>query len=451
VILNILRRIRVSIFPDHQDTNQPKHGHRKNFRSFLLHFRPRTVPERTLRISLTWGLGGMAAVLIFLLFASGLLLKFTYEPTAASAYESIIYLNNQVPFGKLLRNMHRWSANALIVVVFLHFLRVFYTSAFAAPRQFNWIIGLSLFSAVILSNFTGYLLPWDQLAYWAITISTSMLDYIPVVGTGLKEWILGGSEPGPKTLINFYAIHTALLPIFLLLFIPFHFWRIRKAKGLIIPRSPAEDPSIKGEMVDSMPHLIMRELALALLVMAIVLLSAMFFNAPLADIANPGLSPNPTKAPWYFMGIQEMLMHFHPVFALIVIPGLLLLGLLFIPYINYQANTTGVWFNSHKGRKIALVAVVFSTLITVAAVLLDEFVIGVNPAGPANLINNGLLPFLVVLLVCTGFYWLSKKTFNATNNEAIQALFTLLITAFVVLTMIGVWFRGAGMQLMWAT
>ena len=419
------------------------------FRSFLLHFRPGSVPERTLKLSLTWGLGGMALVLVFLLFGSGLMLKFAYEPTPGKAYESIVYLNNQVPFGRLLRNIHRWSANGLIFVVFLHCLRVFYTSAFAAPRQFNWIIGLTLFSAVVLSNFTGYLLPWDQLAYWAITISTSMLDYIPGIGTAFKEWILGGPEPGPKTLINFYAIHTAILPVLLLFFLPFHFWRIRKADGLVIPRSPGEDPSVKGDMIDSMPHLIMREVSLAIVVLAVVLLSAMFFNAPLADIANPGLSPNPTKAPWYFMGIQEMLMHFHPVFALLVIPGLLLFGLLSIPYINYEANTTGVWFCSHKGRKMALVAVIFATLLTLGAVLLDEFVIGAGQAGAANLINNGLVPFIILLAFCIGFYWVIKRSFNATNNEAVQALFTLLITAFVVLTIIGVWFRGTGMHLMW--
>ena len=449
--MNILQRIRLSVFPDKQETNHHKHGRRKNFRSFLLHFRPRTVPERTLRISLTWGLGGMAVVLVFLLFGSGLMLKFAYEPTPGKAYDSIIYLNNHVPFGKLLRNIHRWSANGLLFVVFLHLLRVFYTSAFAAPRQFNWIIGLTLFSAVVLSNFTGYLLPWDQLAYWAITISTSMLDYIPGVGTGLKEWILGGPEPGPKTLINFYAIHTAALPLLLLFFLPFHFWRIRKAKGLIIPRSADEDPSVKGDMIDSMPHLIMREVTLAVLVLAVILLTAMFFNAPLDDVANPGLSPNPTKAPWYFMGIQEMLMHFHPVFALLLIPGLLLFGLLSIPYINYEANTTGIWFCSDKGRKMAVIAVIFATLATVAAVLFDELVVIANQTGPANMISNGLLPFTVVLVTCVGFYMLIKKAFSATNNEAVQALFTLLITAFVVLTIIGVWFRGTGMQLMWGT
>jgi hypothetical protein len=204
-------------------------------------------------------------------------------------------------------------------------------------------------------------------------------------------------------------------------------------------------------MIDSMPHLIMREVTLAVLVLAVILLAAMFFNAPLAELANPGLSPNPTKAPWYFMGVQEMLMHFHPVFALLVIPGLLLLGLLSIPYINYEANTTGIWFCSIKGRKMALIAVIFATLATVAAVLLDEFVIVANQTGPANMISNGLLPFAVAFGICVGFYTLIKRAFSATNNEAVQALFTLLITVFVVLTIIGVWFRGTGMQLMWGT
>ena len=162
------------------------------------------------------------------------------------------------------------------------------------------------------------------------------------------------------------------------------------------------------------------------------------------------VGPNPTKAPWYFMGIQELLMHFHPVFALLVIPALLIFGLLSVPYINYETNTAGVWFCSHKGRKMALIAVVFATLITIAGVLFDEFVIVANQVGPADIINNGLIPFTIILATCVGFYWLIKRAFSATNNEAIQALFTLLITAFVVLTVIGIWFRGAGMQLMWA-
>ena len=423
---------------------------RKYFRNLLLHFRPSEVPERTLRLSLTWGLGGMAVVLVFLLIGTGLMLKFMYEPSPERAYDSILYLKSQVPFGQLVRNIHRWSGNGLIFVTFLHFLRVFYTGAFAPPRQLNWIFGLVLFTAVIFSNFTGYLLPWDQIAYWAITISTSMLDYLPVVGPGIKQWVLGGTEPGPVTLMNFYALHTAILPALLLFVLPFHFWRIRKANGLVIPRSPAEDPGTRGPMVDAMPHLIVREVTTAVVLLAVILLISMFFDAPLADQANPGLSPNPTKAPWYFMGLQELLMHFHPVFAVFVIPLLMVAGLLSIPYLKYQAETAGVWFCSRKGRKMALIAVVVATAATVAAVLLDEFVIGANLAGPPNLISNGLLPFSIILAACAGFYAAMKMGFKATSNEANQALFTLLMTAFVILTVIGVWFRGTGMRLMWA-
>jgi quinol-cytochrome oxidoreductase complex cytochrome b subunit len=423
---------------------------RKYFRNLLLHFRPSEVPERTLRLSLTWGLGGMATVLVFLLIGTGLMLKFMYEPSPDRAYDSILYLEAQIPFGQLVRNIHRWSGNGLIFVGFLHLLRVFYTGAFLAPRQLNWIFGLVLFTVVIFSNFTGYLLPWDQIAYWAITISTSMLDYLPVVGSGIKKWILGGTEPGPVTLMNFYALHTAILPALLLFVLPFHFWRIRKANGLIIPRSPAEEPGTRGPMVDAMPHLIVREVTTAVLLLAVILMIAMFFDAPLAEQANPGLSPNPTKAPWYFMGLQELLMHFHPVFSVFVIPLILLAGLFFIPYINYQAETTGVWFCSHKGRMMAAFAAVLGGMATLAAVLLDEFVIRAGLAGPPNMINNGLIPLIIILAACASFYAILKKGFKANNNEAVQALFTLLMTSFVVLTVIGVWFRGTGMQLMWA-
>jgi quinol-cytochrome oxidoreductase complex cytochrome b subunit len=403
-----------------------------------------------LRLSLTWGLGGAAVVLVFLLFGTGLMLKFVYEPFPDRAYDSILYLNHTVPFGRLIRNIHRWSANGLVIVVFLHFLRIFYTGAFIAPRQVNWLIGLALFAAVTLSNFTGYLLPWDQTAYWAITISTSMLDYLPGVGNGIKEWVLGGTEPGPRTLVNFYAIHTALLPALLLITLSFHFWRIRKAGGLVLPTPAAGEIDPRKEVVETMPHLFVREVAMALIVLAVILLTAMFFDAPLAEQANPGLSPNPTKAPWYFMGIQEALMHFHPLFALVFIPLLLLIGLLVVPFVKYEADTSGVWFGTRKGLNMALIAMVLATLATIGGVLLDEFVFNSTTAGPSNMINNGLLPFSVIAAACAGFCILIKKGFNANNYETIQALFTLLTTSFVVLTIIGIWFRGASMQLMWA-
>jgi quinol-cytochrome oxidoreductase complex cytochrome b subunit len=418
---------------------------RKYLRNFLLHFRPSMVPERTLRFSFTWGLGVAATTLIGLLLLSGLLLKFVYEPVPGRAYESILYINTQVPLGQLLRNVHRWSGNGLLLVVFLHFLRVFYTGAFMPPRQVNWIVGLGLFAAVILSNFTGYLLPWDQVAYWAITISTSMLDYVPVIGSGLKSWLLGGSEPGAASLLNFYAIHTAILPIVLLFAIPFHFWKIRKANGIVIPRRPDEAPGVTGDMIRTVPHLFVREATVAIAVLAIVLAVAITVNAPLAEQANPGLSPNPTKAPWYFMGIQELLMHFHPVFALLVIPGILMLGLLALPWLRYDANVSGIWFGSATGRKTALLALVCGAMLAVAGVLASEH--GLSDPG---ILGGGLVPFALAALLTVGFYYLVRKLFSANVNEAVQAVFTLLISVFVTLTVVGVWFRGSGMQLMWA-
>ena len=218
--------------------------------------------------------------------------------------------------------------------------------------------------------------------------------------------------------MNFYAIHTAILPALLLFVLPFHFWRIRKANGLVIPRSPGEDPAVRGPEVDTMPHLIVREVAMALVLLAVILLIAMFFDAPLADKANPGLSPNPTKAPWYFMGIQEMLMHFHPVFSLLVVPLLLVSGLFAMPYINSPAETAGVWFRSGKGRKMALVAVVIvATAATVAGVLLDEFVIKTGQTGPPDMISNGLVPFAIILAICAGFFLLLKGSVHGDQQR----------------------------------
>jgi quinol-cytochrome oxidoreductase complex cytochrome b subunit len=392
----------------------------------------------------------MAVVLVFLLIGTGLLLKFVYEPVPSRAYDSILYLQSQVPFGQLLRNLHRWSGNGLVLLSFLHLLRVFYTGAFAPPRQFNWIIGLVLFAAVTLSNFTGYLLPWDQLAYWAITISTSMLDYLPGIGTGIKQLVLGGTEPGPVTLLNFYALHTAVLPALLLFVLPFHFWRVRKANGLVVPRSPGEDRKETVTEVNAMPHLIVREVSTALLLLAVILVISIFYNAPLAEQANPGLSPNPTKAPWYFMGIQEMLMHLHPFASVLVLPSLMAIGLFCIPYVAAPADTAGIWFRSGKGRVTAFIAALAGLALTVAAILFDELYLKARLVGSPNWINNGLVPLAFMLAGGGVFYLFIKKRFNASHAEAIQSIFTLLVTAFIVLTVTGVWFRGAGMQLMWA-
>jgi quinol-cytochrome oxidoreductase complex cytochrome b subunit len=448
--LNLFQRIRYSIFPGTLQRPEYRERYRSFFNSLILHFRPHSVRERTLRFTLTWGLGGMAVVLICLLFATGLMLKFVYQPVPDRAYESIIHLHN-VPFGQLIRNLHHWSGNLLLIIVFLHFLRVFFTGAFHSPRQFNWIIGLVMFLAVLTSNITGYLLPWDQLAFWAITICTGMLEYIPGIGEWLQALIRGGNDIGPATLSTFFAIHTAIIPACLIILLPWHFWRVRKAGGLVIPRRPAEDKGSGDEKVPTIPNLILREIVVALVLIAVIMVIAVFYNAPLGAKANPGLSPNPTKAPWYFAGIQELLLHFHPLFAFFILPTFMLIALVSIPYFNYQADTAGVWFVSLKGRRMAVVAALVAIIVTPISIVADEFVIDFAAwlPGLPSVVSNGVLPAAFVLAGIIMFYWLVKKKYAASNNESIQTVFVLLVVAFIILTITGIWFRGKEMALVW--
>ncbi|MHC4943889.1 MAG: cytochrome b N-terminal domain-containing protein [Planctomycetota bacterium] len=445
------RQIFDSIFPPALRMPKKEAGYRSFFNTLILHLRPRTVPERTLRFNLTWGLGGMALVLVALLISTGVLLKFMYRPFPGEAYTSILELQQEVLFGSMVRSIHHWSGHILLVIAFLHLLRVFFTGAFHGPRQFNWIIGLALFALLLLSNFTGYLLPWDQLSFWAITICTGMLEYIPLVGAQAQEIIRGGSEVGPNTLSNFYAMHTALLPILLFIIMPFHFWRVRKARGLVVPRTPEEDSKNLGASVPAIPNLILREIVTALVLIAFILIIAALFDAPLGAKANPGLSPNPTKAPWYFMGFQEMLLHFHPLFALFIMPVILLVALLGLPYLRYESDSSGVWFVSRKGRSLALLAACAALVVTTLWIVADEYVVnlaGWMPGVPTFL-SNGLIPFLILLALLIGFYRWIRKGFTASNNEAIQSVFVLLLVAFIILTFTGVWFRGQGMELIW--
>ena len=440
-----------SIFPDPLIPKSDQERRRYLLKNLILHFRPATVPEKTLKFTLTWGLGGMAAVLIFLQLGTGLLLKFVYVPTPLDAYTSILALNNEVIFGQLIRNIHHWSANFLVPIVLLHMLRVFFTGAFHPPRQFSWIIGLGLFGLVLTANFTGYLLPYDQLAYWAVTVSTGMLEYIPAIGHRLQEIIQGGHEIGPATLSIFFAIHTAVVPLGLIILMAFHFWRIRKAGGLVIPRASGEVIEEKPVRVTTLPHLLLREFVVALMLIAVVMVVSVSFDVPLGDSANPGLSPNPTKAPWYFSGLQELLLHLHPLFSVFIIPLVLFIALIGIPYLKYDTNTEGVWFASVKGRRMAMIAGLIAIVAAPLGILTDEYLIdfAVALSGIPNFFGNGLIPFTFIFCGCAGFYILLKHRYSATNNEAIQALFVFILVIFLILTVTGAWFRGPGMKLAW--
>ena len=321
------------------ETHKPR-----SWYNLILHLHPRKVKPSTLDFTLTFGLGGMAALLIVIQVFTGLLLKFHYIPSPDGAYNSVLNINEGLLFGKLAHNIHHWSAILLLWITFLHMLRVFFTGAYRKPRHATWIFGILLLILVVLSNFTGYLLPWDQLSYWAVTVCTSLLQYIPLIGTPVKEALLGGNEVGSVTLSNFFNLHTGIIPMLMIMLMGFHFWRIRRAGGVIVPEAAKDEP-----MVDTQPNLVAREFVVALVLLAFALTLSVIFDAPLRERANPSFSPNPAKAPWYFMGLQELLIHFHPFFAVVVFPLTIIIGSFWLPYIKLNDNNQGIWFLSDKG------------------------------------------------------------------------------------------------------
>jgi quinol-cytochrome oxidoreductase complex cytochrome b subunit len=413
--------------------------------------RPVRLPERTVAFRHTFGLGGMAAVLVLLLILTGVLLMFVYEPTPERAYGSIEALRRDVRFGGLVRNVHHWSANLLVIITFLHLLRTFFTGAFHGARQFNWVIGTLLLLVVLAANFTGYLLPWDQLSYWAITIVTAMLGYVPAIGDGLRQLARGGPEIGSATLINFYTFHTTVFPVTLVTLMAFHFWRVRKAGGVVVPRAYDEPVEERPDTVLFVPSLLTREFVTALVLVASVLVISVAFDAGLAEPANPGMSPNPAKAPWYFLGLQELLLHFHPTWAVVILPGLALLGLLAIPYLTYDEPLEGPWFLSATGRSLAIAGALAALALTPLWVLLDEYVTDWSGwlAGLPPGLSEGLVPTVFALGVMWGVVRLAARQHGGNLQEVLQAAFAFVTTALVILTIVGVWFRGEGMALTW--
>jgi quinol-cytochrome oxidoreductase complex cytochrome b subunit len=339
--------------------------------SFLLHVQPAKVSRRALRPSTTLGLGLISLYLLFILTGTGILLMFYYVPATDRAYDAMKDLQFVVSAGLVIRNMHRWAAHLMVMFVMLHLCRVFYTGAYKRPREFNWLIGIALFLLTLGLSFTGYLLPWDQLAFWAITVGANIAAYAPVVGPKLKFLLLGGNTVGQEALIRFYTLHVIVLPALTAFMVSIHLWRVRKDGGLARPDESLDQtvnlkldelptnksyglmeltrltsPQVGKDPEDeifSWPHLVFREILLFLLVTAVVLFLAVFWNAPLEELANAVHPPNPAKAPWYFLGLQE-LVSYSAFWGGVVAPAILVTALVLLPYLDRRKEGVGRWF-----------------------------------------------------------------------------------------------------------
>lgn len=225
----------------------------------FLHLHPAKINRDAVRYSYTWGMGGISFYVYIVLVFTGTLLMFYYHPSKVVAFRDILYLEHDVPFGKLLRNMHRWGAHLMVITVELHMFRVFLTGSYKSPRQFNWVVGVILLVLTLLLSFTGYLLPDDQLGFWAVTVGTNMARATPMLGhdgpfgpqlgmtpfNDVRFGLLGGSIVDSNALLRAYIWHCIAIPIIASTFMVVHFWRVRKDGGISGPSPVMLESEIK--------------------------------------------------------------------------------------------------------------------------------------------------------------------------------------------------------------
>ena len=367
------------------------------FNNLFLHIHATRVHPHSLRLTATWGLGVSLVSQFLILTVTGIALMVYYNPGLDLAYPSMKDIHYVVPAGRVIRNIHRWAAHLMVFSVILHMARVFYTAAYKAPREFNWLLGMGLFVLTLALSFSGYLLPWDQLAFWAITIGANIaaspnelihalgLPEAFNIGDVQRRLLLGANQVGQDALTRFYLLHVILLPIAMTLLIAAHVWRIRKDGGLARPsgtpspagkgagtmtpagRAPADSPSktyglmclVKGhspytgqdpdETAPAWPVLLRAEVMVLMLNLLVCLVLGIFWDAPLRELANPNVPENPAKAPWYFLGLQEMV-SYSALIGGIVVPALAVIGLALIPYLDREPEPAGVWFSGGRGK-----------------------------------------------------------------------------------------------------
>ena len=215
----------------------------------FLHLFSVKMRSRALAFSPTWYLGALTLSTFFILVVTGILLMFYYHPSVPQAYADMKDLQFVVSSGMFLRNLHRWSAHAMVFLVFAHMFKVFYRGAYRPPREFNWVIGVVLLLITLLLSYTGYLLPWDQLAYWAITVGSNIASAVPVIGDKIHFLLLGGHAVNANALLRFYVLHCMILPLAAMFFVAIHFWRIRKDGGLY--NHDSEPATVRAKMIGS--------------------------------------------------------------------------------------------------------------------------------------------------------------------------------------------------------
>lgn len=322
-------------------TEKPNPRYRVHVTSFLFHIRPKFYAQASTIFTHTWRLGFFTALFFFIELFTGIILMVYYTPSPAEAYDSILNLMSNVPFGRTLRDIHRLGAEGMVIFTTLHMVRTFLTGSYKKERSFTWLTGVVLLLITLVLSFSGYLLPWDQLAYWAVTIGTSMAEAAPLFGKEVNLLLRGAPDIGAGGLLRFYLLHVVLLPLAAILLISIHYYKVAREHSISLPakyeegKVPPEELKKGKQRIDFIPDLLTHEIFLTTLgLFALIFTTTFFYDAPLEHIANPQVTPLDTKAPWYFWWLQGMLKLGDKTLMGIILPTIIF-GLLFaVPYID---------------------------------------------------------------------------------------------------------------------
>jgi len=336
---------------------------------FWLHMRPSYFHADMTGLYPTFRLGWLSTYLVFFETITGILLMVWYTPAPGIAYEDMVNIVTRVPLGQLMRDLHRLGAEAMVLIVALHMLRTYLTGSYKKPREFTWFTGVLLLIFTGFLSFTGYLLPWDQLALWAVTIGASMIEATPpaIVGENLNLLIRGGPEIAANGLLRFYLAHVLLLPVLLFIFVGVHYYKVIIHGHSLPPKKEniGEDTAKRvplDKRVYFIPDILTSEtMWLAVTTLILVVLCIWFYDAPLEHHADPQITPLGTTAPWYFLWLQGALKLGDKVFWGLIFPGILLGVLAVWPYLDVTPS------RRFADRRIAIT--IFLLLISFTTIL----------------------------------------------------------------------------------
>lgn len=331
--------------------------------SFFHHLHPPTIPADQSRWRYSLGAGGTAVFLMLVITLTGVLELFFYIPTTEQAATSIQTLTYLVPFGDLVRNLHFWSAQFLLVVSAVHLGRIVFTGAYAPPRRFNYLLGLALFIFSILLDFTGYALRWDTGIQWALVVGTNLVRSIPWVGETLYQALVGGTQLGQSALTRFYAWHIFGLTLLAVILTVWHIFRVRRDGGIAVP-----PPDLRPSRARiSRFELVRREVLAMICTASGLILVSVVSPAPIAPpIIEISAITGEAQAPWFFLWVQQMLKWGDPFLWGVLVPLGILTILVIIPYLlpKPAAGELGRWFpRSNRLAQVVLVAIALTVII----------------------------------------------------------------------------------------